>query len=201
MTLGIPLRLYLIRHGETAWSLSGKHTGCTDIPLTVHGEEEARALAPRLEQIRFTEVLTSPLQRARQTCELVGLAPMANIEQNLSEWDYGDYEGLRTVDIRKVRPHWDVFHDGCPNGESPAQIADRADRLIAHLSTLSGNVALFSHGQFGCVFGARWIGLSPTEGRHFSLGPASLCILSYNPHHPDVRVIALWNSGTPYQAT
>ncbi len=188
------LQLFLVRHGETAWSLSGQHTGRTDIPLTAHGEEQARRLSLRLGQIRFDDVLTSPLLRARRTCELAGLGPMANIEENLAEWDYGDYEGLRTVDIRKGRPHWNVFRDGCPRGESPAQIADRADRLIAHLSAFSGNVALFSHGQFGCVLGARWIGLRVIEGQHFSLGPAALSILSYNPQHRNRRVIALWNA-------
>lgn len=187
-------RLFLVRHGETAWSLSGQHTGRTDIPLTAHGEEQARSLSPRLGQIGFDGVLTSPLQRARRTCELAGLGPMAKNEANLEEWDYGDYEGQRTVDIRKERPHWNVFRDGCPGGESPAQISDRADRLITHLSTFSGNVALFSHGQFGCVLGARWIGLPVIEGQHFSLGPAALSILGYSPQHPDVRVIALWNA-------
>ena len=193
-TQGTLLQLYLIRHGETAWSLSGQHTGRTNIPLTAHGEDQARRLAPWLAQIRFDSVLTSPLLRARQTCELAGLEPSAKTEGDLAEWDYGDYEGQRTVDIRKERPHWDVFRDGCPHGESPAQISDRTDRLITHLATLSGNVALFSHGQFGCVLGARWIGLSVIEAQHFSLAPASLSILSYNPQHRNVRVIALWNA-------
>jgi broad specificity phosphatase PhoE len=196
---GAPLRLYLVRHGETAWSLTGRHTGRTDIPLTAHGEAQARALSPWLEHIRFAGVLTSPLQRARRTCEFAALEPVAKIEPDLAEWDYGDYEGQRTADIRKQRPGWDVFRDGCPEGESPLQISERADRLITHLSTFSGNVALFSHGQFGCVLGARWVGLPAIEGRHFSFGPASLGILSYNPQHPDTRAIALWNAapGSP----
>ena len=143
-------QIYLIRHGETEWSLSGQHTGRTDIPLTAHGEDEARELAPSLRGIAFSRVLTSPRQRARQTAELTGLGAAAEIEPDLAEWDYGDYEGIRSVDIRKQRPDWNVFQDGCPNGETPDQVAARADRLIRHLCTFEGNVALFSHGQFGC---------------------------------------------------
>ncbi len=190
------LRLYLIRHGETEWSLSGQHTGRTEIPLTARGEDMARALGERLNDARFAHVLTSPRQRARRTCELAGLAQAAEIEADLAEWDYGDYEGKRSVDIRKERPDWNIFRDGCPNGETPAQISDRADRLIAHLGAWDGNVALFSHGHFGCVLATRWIGLPVLQAQHFSLDPASLSILSYAPHLPDVRVLALWN-GTP----
>jgi probable phosphoglycerate mutase len=124
---------------------------------------------------------------------LVGLGSHAEIEQNLAEWDYGDYEGQRTVDIRKGRPVWNVFQDGCPGGELPAQISDRADRLIAQLGGLRGNIALFSHGQFGCVLAARWIGLAVVEGQHLALGPASVSILGYSRSHPDVRIIGLWN--------
>ena len=199
VTEGTPLQLYLVRHGETAWSLSGQHTGGTDIALTAHGEDQARRLAPWLGHIRFESVLTSPLLRARRTCELAGLESMSKTDGDLAEWDYGDYEGQSTVEIRKGRPHWNVFRDGCPHGESPAQVSERADRLIAHLAGLSGNVALFSHGQFGCVLGTRWIGLPVIEGEHFSLGLASLSILSYNPQHRDTRVIALWNA-RPHEA-
>ncbi len=188
------LHLYLIRHGGTAWSISGQHTGRTDIPLTPLGENEARRLARRLRGIAFTHVLTSPSQRARRTCELAGVEPKAEIEPDLAEWDYGDYEGRRSVDIRKEQPDWDVFRDGCPHGEMPAQISDRADRLIAHLRSLDGNVALFSHGQFGCVLAARWIGLPVIEAQHFQLGTASLSVLGNDPHHPEVPVIALWNT-------
>lgn len=188
------LRLYLIRHGETEWSLSGQHTGCSDIPLTEHGEAEARALAPRLRGIVFSGVLTSPRQRARRTCELAGLGSIAEIEPDLAEWDYGDYEGQRSADIREARPGWMVFRDGCPGGETPAQVAGRADRVIARLSGMHGNMAVFSHGQFGCVLAARWIGLPIIEARHFSLEPASLSVLGYNPDHPETAVIALWNS-------
>jgi probable phosphoglycerate mutase len=189
----IDTRLYLIRHGETEWALSGRHTGRTDIPLTANGEQEARELGKHLRNIQFAHVLTSPLQRARQTCELVGLDNVPDIEPDLAEWDYGDYEGKRSVDIRKGWPDWNVFRDGCPHGEMPAQIFARADRLLARLRTLSGKVALFSHGQFGGVLAARWIGLPLTEAQHFPLGTASLSIFAFNPHHPEVPVIALWN--------
>ncbi len=189
-----PLRLYLIRHGETAWSLSGQHTGLTDIPLNAQGKEEARQLAPHLAKIPFEYVLTSPLQRARQTCALVGLEIMAEVAPDLAEWNYGDYDGQRTVDIQKTRADWNLFRDGCPNGETPAQVSERADRLIAHLRTLSGNVALFSHGHFGCVLAARWIGLPVIAGENFSLDTASFSIFGYAPHHPEVPVITLWNA-------
>ena len=192
-----PLQLFFVRHGETDWSLSGQHTGITDIPLTANGEALARDLAPWLGEIDFTHVLTSPRQRARRTCELAGLGARAEIEPDLAEWDYGDYEGRRSADIRKKRPDWTVFRDGCPNGEAPAQISGRADRLIARLQTLKGNIALFSHGQFGPVLAARWLGLPVLEGQHFALAPASLSILTYSPSHPEVRVIRLWNASPP----
>ncbi|MEO9064080.1 MAG: histidine phosphatase family protein [Burkholderiaceae bacterium] len=189
-----PLSLFLVRHGQTDWSLSGQHTGSTDIPLTMAGEDEARALAPWLIHIHFDHVLTSQLQRARRTCALVGLGRQADIEPDLAEWDYGDYEGLRSSDIRQRRPDWNVFRDGCPHGEMPAQVSDRADRLIARLCTMSGNVALFSHGEFGMALAARWIGLALLDAQHFLIGTASLGVLGYNPAHPEVRVIALWNA-------
>jgi len=191
----VSLRLYFIRHGETEWSLSGRHTGRTDIPLTAHGEDGARALAPWLGAIDFTRVLTSPLQRAGQTCALAGLGGAADIEPDLSEWDYGDYEGQRSLDIQKSRANWNLFRDGCPHGETSAQISDRADRLIAKLRNTQGNVALFSHGQFGSVLAARWIELPVIDGQHFALNPASLSILAHNAHHTEVRVIELWNAG------
>jgi broad specificity phosphatase PhoE len=156
----VTVRLYLIRHGETEWSLSGQHTGRTDLPLTAQGEDEACKLLPCLSRIGFSGVLTSPLQRARRTCELAGLGAAAEIEPDLAEWHYGDYEGRLSHDIRKERPGWDVFRDGCPNGEKPNQVSDRADRLIARVCTLNGNIALFSHGQFVRVLAMRWIALS-----------------------------------------
>jgi len=189
-----PLRLYLIRHGETEWALSGRHTGCTDIPLTPNGEDEARELGNHLRDIRFAQVMTSPLQRAQQTCALVGLNQAPEIEPDLTEWDYGDYEGKRSVDIRKERPDWTIFRDGCPQGEMPAQISARADRLLARLCKLDGNIALFSHGQFGGVLATRWIELAVIEAQHFPLGTASVSIFTFDSHHPTVPVIALWNT-------
>ena len=188
-----PLSLYLVRHGQTEWSLSGQHTGTTEIPLTAHGEEEARLLAPWLRQVPFAHVLSSPRQRAQRTCALAGLEGAA-IEPDLAEWDYGEYEGIRSADIHKDRPGWDIFEDGCPGGETPTAVSARADRLIARLATLHGNVALFSHGHFGVVLAARWIGLPVVEAKHLLLSTASLNILGTNPSHPDIRVIKLWNS-------
>lgn len=185
-------RLYLIRHGETEWSQTSQHTGRTDIPLTRRGEEEARQLAPGLAGIPFSNVLTSPLQRARKTCELAGLA--ATVEPDLAEWDYGEYEGRRSVDIRKERADWNVFRDGCPGGESVAQVSKRADRMIGHLRSLDGNTALFSHGQFGSVLAVRWVGLPLVSAQHFPFATASLSILGFDDHHPEVPVIARWNA-------
>jgi probable phosphoglycerate mutase len=189
-------RIYLVRHGETEWSLSGQHTGRTDIPLTPRGEEAAQELGQRLRNIQFARVLTSPRQRARRTCELAGLGPVAEIEPDLAEWDYGDYEGQRSADIRKGRPDWNLFRDGCPRGETPAQVSDRADRFIARLRVLDGNVALFSHGHFGRVLGARWIGLPVNEAQRLLLDTASLSILGYEHNHAESPVIALWNAGS-----
>ena len=191
-----PREIYFIRHGETKWSLSGRHTGRTDLPLTPHGEEQARELGERLRTLTLTQVLTSPRKRTRQTFDLARLVPPAEIDQDLSEWDYGDYEGLTTAQIRAQRSEWNVYRDGCPGGETSAQVSDRADRVIARLAAKDGNIALFSHGQFGCVLAARWIGLPVTEGQHFSLGPASVNILGYNPGHPEIPVIVRLN-GTP----
>jgi probable phosphoglycerate mutase len=189
-----PLTLYFIRHGETAWSLTGQHTGSTDIALTAHGEDEARNLAAYFAGIPFTHVLTSPRQRARRTCELLRLEVPSEINRDLAEWDYGAYEGQRTVDILKDRPSWDLWEDGCPGGEMPADVSARADRVIAYLCTLQGNVALFSHGHFGCALAARWIGLAIGEGQHLVLDPASLSILGVAPRHAEVRAILLWNA-------
>jgi probable phosphoglycerate mutase len=188
-----PLRLYLIRHGETEWSLSGQYTGRTDIPLTAHGEVAARKLGLRLRGIPFTHVLTSPLQRALQSCELASLGQTPRIEPDLTEWDNGDDEGLTPAGILKSRTGWNLFRDGAPNGETPAQISTRADRLIAHLHGLDGNVALFSHGHFARVLAARWIGLSVEQAEHLLLNTASLGILSYEHDCSDERAIALWN--------
>ena len=187
-------RLYLVRHGETAWSLSGQHTGRTDIPLTEKGEQDARNLAAKLHAVRFSRVFTSPLQRARRTCELAGLGEAAEIEPDLTEWDYGDYEGLRPVEIRKGRPDWNVFRDGCPRGESPAQVSERADRLIDRLRALDGDIAIFLHGHIGRVLAARWIGLPVRQAQNFLLGTASLSVLGYEHNVAEVSAIVLWNA-------
>lgn len=189
-------RLYLIRHGETEWSLSGRHTGRTDIPLTARGEAESRMLRERLNGLAFNRVFTSPRRRARQTCELAGRGAGAEVEPDLAEWDYGDYEGLRSSEIHGRRPEWNIFHDGCPGGESPAQVSARADRLIRRLRALAGNIALFSHGHFGRVLAARWIGLPAGQGEHFQLKPAALGILAHEPDHAAEPVIVLWNAET-----
>ena len=184
------VRLCLIRHGETAWSLSGRHTGSTDLALTMHGEDQARSLKPALQAMRFVRVFTSPAQRARRTCELAGLEIAAEIEPDLVEWNYGAYEGMLSSDIRRQRPGWSVYRDGCPEGESAAQVADRADRLIDRLRALDGDVALFGHGQFGCSLAVRWIGLQVMEGQHLQADPASIGLLAFNPSHPELPVIA-----------
>jgi probable phosphoglycerate mutase len=188
------LSLSLIRHGETEWSRSGRHTGRTDIPLTGQGEHEARTLGVRLRAVGIVRVFTSPMQRARRTCALAGLAVGGDIEPDLAEWDYGDYEGLHSRDIRKARPDWNLFRDGCPGGETPAHVSSRADRLISRLRALDGNIALFSHGHFGRVLAVRWVGLPVIDGQHFSLGTASLSLLGYEPDHAEVPVIVRWNS-------
>ena len=187
-------RLYLVRHGETAWSLAGQHTGRTDIPLTEQGEQDARELAGRLRGVRFSRVFTSPRQRARRTCKLAALNKVGEIEPDLAEWDYGDYEGLRTKDIRKRRAGWNVFRDGCPGGESPAQVSERADRLIARFRALEGDLAIFSHGHFGRVLAARWIGLEIEQAQHFLLSTASLSILGYGHNLAEEPAIVLWNA-------
>lgn len=193
----MPLLVYLIRHGETAWSLSGQHTGRTEVTLTARGEEAACNLGTNLRDVPFTHVLVSPRQRAWNTCELAGQSPLAERTADLAEWDYGTYEGQLTADIQRTRPNWDIFHDGCPGGESPEQILHRADRLIAQLKILAGNIALFTHGHFGRVLGARWIGLPVHAARHFVLGPASLSVLGYEHHCTDRPAIVQWNNPSP----
>ena len=189
--------IHLVRHGETAWSLTEQHTGRTDIPLTAHGEEQARSLAPALSAITFDHVLSSPARRARDTCDLAGFAERRIIVPDLAEWDYGDYEGKRSGEIRAIRPGWNVYQDGCPGGESPREIAARADRAIASILRLSGTVLVFSHGQFSCCLAARWIGLPVAQAQHFQMDPASLSMLAFNPDHPGLAVIAGWNARPP----
>jgi broad specificity phosphatase PhoE len=192
--LSAPLQIYFIRHGETAWSLSRQHTGRTELPLTPKGESMARQVGTALAGLAFTRVLSSPRLRARATCELAGLGAASESEPDLAEWDYGDYEGLRTAEVRALRPTWDVWRDGCPRGEMPQQVGDRADRLIARLLGCTGKVALFSHGQFGRVLAARWIGLPAALGQHFVIDPASIGQLAQESTHPHRRVISLWNA-------
>jgi probable phosphoglycerate mutase len=192
MTLS--LQVYFIRHGETEWSVSGQHTGRTDLPLTPNGEAMARALAAALQGITFSLVLTSPRLRARATCDLAGLGAAAQVEPNLAEWDYGDCEGLRTKEIRERHPGWDLWANGCPGGETPAGVGQRADQMMVRLRDLTGNVALFSHGHFGRVLAARWIGLPVAQGQHFAIAPASIGILGFETDPPNRRVISLWNA-------
>jgi len=184
--------IYLARHGETAWSLSGQHTGSTDLPLTPKGEENARRLGTRLRDRKYAKVFTSPLQRARRTCELAGFGAAAQTDPDLVEWNYGEYEGLTTVQILAKRPGWQLFRDGCPGGESPDQAAARADRVVARLRAANGDVLLFSSGHFLRMLSTRWLGLPPSDGRCFLLSTASLSILGYE-HSLSEPVLRLWN--------
>jgi broad specificity phosphatase PhoE len=178
MDNGLPV-IYLARHGETAWSLTGQHTGRTDLPLTERGERNARRLRDRLAGLRFAKVFTSPSQRAVRTCELAGFGASAEVDPNLVEWNYGDYEGLRSEQIHSKHPDWQLFRDGCPNGESTAQVGTRADRAISRLRKTEGNVLIFSSGHFLRVLAGRWLGLEPAAGRFFMLRTASLSALGY----------------------
>jgi len=184
--------IYLARHGETAWTLSGQHTGTTDLPLTKRGEQNARRLGERLKGLTFAKVFSSPLQRARKTCELAGFGSDAEIDPDLVEWNYGDYEGLTSAQIHAKNPHWKLFRDGCPGGESVEQIGARADRLVARVRSIQGNVLLFSSGHISRVLAARWLGLDASGGQYFLLSTAALSQLSYE-HDLSEPVIRLWN--------
>jgi probable phosphoglycerate mutase len=186
--------IYLARHGETAWTITGQHTGRTDLPLTERGEDMARGLGERLVGSTFAKVFTSPLRRAVRTCELAGFGAVAQTDRDLLEWDYGEYEGRLTVDILAERPDWQLFRDGCPGGESPEQVAARADRVVQRVRSIAGDVLLFSSGHFLRVLAARWIGAQPIVGRGFMLSTASLSSLSYE--HADSPAIRLWNDAT-----
>jgi broad specificity phosphatase PhoE len=183
--------LYVARHGETAWSLSGQHTGRTDLPLTERGERQARALGERLRGYAVAAVLTSPSQRAVRTGQIAGF-DMAEIDPDLAEWDYGQYEGRRTAEILQERPDWQLFRDGCPGGESPQQVGARADRVIQRVRAIDGNVLIFSSGHISRVLAARWLGLEPAGGRYLLLGTASLSVLGYE-HNLSEPAIRLWN--------
>lgn len=184
--------VYLARHGETAWTVTGQHTGLTDLPLTERGESNARRLGERLKGMTFTKVFTSPLRRALRTCELAGFGSVAETDCDLVEWDYGEYEGRRTVDILRERPDWLLFRDGCPGGESPQQVALRADRVVNRIRSVAGNVLLFSSGHFLRVLATRWIGMELISARSLMLSVASLSALSYETSLSQ-PAIQLWN--------
>jgi len=184
--------LYIARHGETPWSLSGQHTGLTDLPLTERGQNNARHLGNALRGRAFAHVFTSPLQRARRTCELAGFGAQAEVDRDLLEWKYGEYEGLRTEEIHAKRPGWELFRDGCPGGESAGDVGARADRVVDRVRAVKQNVLIFSSGHFLRVLAARWLGLEPQAGKYFLLSTASLSALSYG-HDLSQPVIQLWN--------
>ena len=187
-----PPRISLARHGETEWTISGQHTGRSDIPLTARGEQNALGLGARLKGETFVEVFSSPLTRARRTCELSGFAGACHLDPDLMEWDYGQYDGKTSAEIRRGRPDWDIFRDGCPGGESVADVAARADRVVARLRAAGGDVLVFSHAHFLRVLAARWLGMPADGARLFVLGTASLSVLGYD-RTPDRPVIRLWN--------
>jgi broad specificity phosphatase PhoE len=184
-------RVLLIRHGETEWSLNGRHTGTTDIPLTENGRNVARQWKPVASQQTFALVMTSPMQRARETCELTGLGQQAEVDNDLQEWNYGEYEGLTAKQILAERPSWMIFTDGCPGGESPDAVQARIDRVIKKLGAMEGEVALFAHGHFLRSFAARWLGLRVEEGRFFLLDPATVSVLSY---YRGIPAVKRWNA-------
>lgn len=184
------MNVFAIRHGETAWSLSGQHTGTTDIPLTDNGRRLAETLRPVLAGQNFALVLVSPMRRARETCELAGFGGKAVVEPDLAEWNYGEYEGLTPGQIHATRPGWLVFRDGCPGGETPEQIGARVDRVIARVRAADGDAALFAHGHVLRVLAARWIGLPAGGGQHFLLDTGTLCILGF---YRDIPAVRVWN--------
>ena len=184
--------VYLVRHGETAWSLTGRHTGLTDVPLTERGERNARRVGERLAGLDFAKVFMSPLQRAARTCELAGFGSIAEVDCDLVEWNYGEYEGLRTVEIHARRAEWQLFRDGCPGGELPVDVGTRADRVVGRVRAINGDVLIFSSGHFLRVLAARWLGMEPAGGRPFLLATASVSVLGYE-NRVSQPVIRLWN--------
>jgi broad specificity phosphatase PhoE len=180
----------LVRHAETEWTISGRHTGRTDLPLTDGGRAAARLLTERLRAWRFGLVLVSPLRRARETCELAGLGGVARVCGDLREWDYGEYEGLTTAEIHASRPDWNLWRDGCPGGESAADVGERADRVIAETASAEHPVAAFSHGHMLRVLGARWIALDPAEGARLGLSTGAICVLG---HERQTAILSRWN--------
>jgi broad specificity phosphatase PhoE len=190
----VPLEIVLARHGETEWSRDGRHTGRTDISLTDEGRHEAELLRGALAEWSFAKVLSSPLGRARETCRLAGLGDLAEITDDLLEWDYGDYEGITTAQIREQRPDWNLWRDGCPNGEDAASVGTRVDRVIAAVEGVDGAVALFAHGHVLRVLAARWLGLGPEAGALLALGTGTLSVLGYE---RETRVVRRWNGPVP----
>ena len=188
------MNVFLMRHGETAWSVSGRHTSTTDLPLTDNGRRLAERLRPVLAREAFARVFVSPMRRARETCALAGLDNAAVIDPDLAEWNYGEYEGLTPEQIHQKAPHWLIVRDGCPGGEMPERVGARVDRVVARVRAVGGNVALFAHGHILRVLVARWIGLPPGAGQHFLLDTGTLCVLSYYYELPAVRV---WNGPLP----
>jgi probable phosphoglycerate mutase len=184
------VEIFAIRHGETAWSLSGQHTGTTDLPLTENGRQVARKLSAVLARQTFAAVFVSPMKRARDTCALAGLADPARVERDLVEWNYGAYEGLTPKQIHERAPGWVVFRDGCPGGETPAEVGARVDRVIARVCAVQGDVALFAHGHVLRVLAARWIALPPSAGQHFLLDTGTVCVLG---HYGDIPAVKTWN--------
>jgi broad specificity phosphatase PhoE len=184
------VNVFAIRHGETAWSLSGQHTGTTDIPLTDSGRRLAERMRPVLAKEAFALVLCSPMLRARETSALTGLGDKAVIDADLAEWNYGQYEGLTPKQIHERRPGWLIFRDGCPSGESPEQVSVRVDRVIARARAAAGDVALFAHGHVLRVLAARWIGFAAGSGQHFLLDTGTLCVLGY---YRDIPAVKIWN--------
>jgi broad specificity phosphatase PhoE len=182
--------VFAIRHGETAWSLSGQHTGTTDIPLTDNGRRLAGRLRPVLARETFALVLVSPMKRARETCDLAGLGGRAVIDHNLIEWDYGKYEGLTSKQINELAPGWLIFRDGCPGGEAPEQVGDRVDRVIARVRATEGDCAVFAHGHVLRVLGVRWLGLPASAGQHLALDTGTVSVLGY---YRDIPAIRIWN--------
>ena len=184
--------IVLVRHGETEWSRAGKHTGRSDVPLTEAGRRQAHVVGAELQKRRFAAVWTSPLSRAADTCRLAGFGDVAVPRDELMEWDYGEYEGRTTAEIRRERPGWTLWRDGVPGGETPEQLGARADRVLAEVDSTGGDVLVFAHGHVIRVLAARWLGLDPAEGRLFALDPATLSVLGYE---REARVIRLWNQG------
>jgi broad specificity phosphatase PhoE len=184
--------IYLARHGQTAWSLTGQHTGLTDLPLTQRGEQEARDLGKRLAVCSFAKAFTSPLQRAARTCDIAGFGAVAETDADLVEWNYGKYDGRRTAEIHAEAPNWNLFRDGCPGGETPEQVGARADRVLARVRAVKGDVLIISSGHFLRVLAARFLGLEPAGGRFFTLSTASVSVLGFE-NSISQPVIWLWN--------